>query len=162
MDLDDRNLRILEILQKEGRKSNLDLANEVALSPSACLTRVKWLEDNGYIKGYRVRLDLEKLGPVLTAFLEVTMGSHFPEDFRKFNEFIASCDEVVESFVVGAHFDFMLQVVVSDMTALRTLSNRILEADLGVVKLNTIPAIERSIPFTGYPVAKLAGRASAE
>lgn len=162
MELDDRNLRILEILQQDGRKSNLDLAAEVALSPSACLTRVKWLEDHGFIKGYRVRLDLEKLGPVLTAFLEVTMGSHFPEDFNKFNDYIAAQDEIVESFVVGAHFDFLLQVVVSDMTSLRQLSNRILQADLGVVKLNTIPAIERNIPFTGYPISRLAGITSAE
>ena len=98
---------------------------------------------------------LEKLGPVLTAFLEVTLSSHFPADFKKFDAFIGKNDAVVECFVVGAHFDYLLQLVVSDMTELRRFSDSLLEADLGVAKLNTIPAIERSKAFTGYPLARL-------
>ncbi|TQV88472.1 Lrp/AsnC family transcriptional regulator [Aliikangiella coralliicola] len=156
MSLDRRDLQILKLLQKDGRISNQELADKIALSPSACLARVKKLEQQGFIEGYRTKIILEKLGPVLMAFMEVTLGNHFPEDFKKFDGFIKEIDEVVESFVVGSNFDYLLQVVVSDMTELRNLSNRILESKLGVVKLNTFPVIERNKSFSGYPLEKLA------
>ena len=156
MSLDPRNLEILKLLQQNGRITNQELADKVALSPSACLARVKNLEKQGYIEGYRTKITFEKLGPVLMAFMEVTLTSHFPQDFQKFDAFLTQTEEIVESFVVGAHFDYLLEVVVSDMTELRDLSNRILESDLGIAKLNTIPVIERNKAFCGYPLEKLA------
>ena len=156
MHLDQRDLQILKLLQQDGRISNQLLAEQVALSPSACLARVKKLEKQGYIEGYRTKMVLEKLGPVLMAFMEVTLGNHYPEDFKNFDRFLKSVDEVVESFVVGSHFDYLLQAVVSDMNELKNLSNRILESNLGVVKLNTFPVIERNKSFNGYPLEKLA------
>ncbi len=156
MDLDKKNLQILTRLQQDGRISNQQLAEAVALSPSACLARVRYLEDNGFIEGYRTKVSLAKLGTVLMAFIEVTLTNHFPQDFNKFDHFLANREEVVEIFVVGAHFDYLLQVVVSDMTELRNLSNQLLQSDLGITKLNTLPVIETSKPFIGYPLAKIA------
>jgi len=158
MRLDKRNLEILKLLQKNGRITNQELADKVSLSPSACLARVKNLEEQGYIEGFRAKINFEKLGPVLMAFMEVTLTSHFPEDFKKFDAFLQSSSQIVESFVVGAHFDYLLEVVVSDMTELRNLSNQLLESNLGVAKLNTIPVIERNKAFCGYPLNKLAGQ----
>ena len=153
--MNDKDLKILQCLQQNGRITNQDLADEVALSPSACLARVKKLESDGFIEGYRTKIRLEKLGPVLMAFMEVTLGSHYPEDFRRFEKYIVEKREIVESFIVGSHFDYLIQAVVSDMTQLRDLSNEILEAELGVVKLNTLPVIERNKPFSGYPLKSL-------
>ncbi len=153
--MNSKDLKILEFLQRDGRITNQELAEKVALSPSACLARVKRLENEGYIEGYRTKIRLEKLGPILMAFMEVTLGSHFPEDFKRFEAYIDKRSEIVESFIVGSHFDYLIEVVVSDMTQLRALSNEILEAQLGVVKLNTLPVIERNKPFSGYPLEKL-------
>ena len=156
MRLDAKDLKLLQLLQQNGRITNQELAEKVALSPSACLARVKRLENEGFIEGFRTKIRLERLGPVLMAFMEVTLGSHYPQDFKKFESYVAAVDEIVECFVVGSHFDYLLQAVISDMTELRNLSNQLLEANLGVAKLNTLPVIERNKPFAGYPLEKLA------
>ncbi|WP_196139742.1 Lrp/AsnC family transcriptional regulator [Aliikangiella sp. G2MR2-5] len=153
--MDNKDLKLLSLLQQDGRITNQALAEKVALSPSACLARVKSLQDKGYIEGFRTKVRLEKLGPVLMAFMEVTLGNHHPADFKKFEKYIDQIEEIVESFVVGAHFDYLIQIVVSDMTELRDLSNQLLEADLGVIKLNTLPVIDRNKAFCGYPLKKL-------
>ncbi len=82
--LDRLDLRILAQLQKNGRITNVDLADAVGLSPSPCLIRVKRLEQAGYIAGYGAHLRLEKLGDTLTVFTEVTLSDHHREDFVRF------------------------------------------------------------------------------
>lgn len=82
--IDRLDLRILAQLQKNGRMTNVDLADAVGLSPSPCLIRVKRLEQAGYIAGYGAHLRLEKLGDTLTVFTEVTLSDHRREDFARF------------------------------------------------------------------------------
>ena len=82
--IDRIDLRILAQLQKNGRMTNVDLADAVALSPSPCLIRVKRLEQAGYIAGYGAHLRLEKLGDTQTVFTEVTLAEHHREDFNRF------------------------------------------------------------------------------
>ncbi|NVJ96877.1 MAG: Lrp/AsnC family transcriptional regulator [Alphaproteobacteria bacterium] len=153
--LDRINLNILACLQENGRITNQELADRVALSPSACLTRTRRLEEEGYVDGYRANVALDKIGPVLSAFMEVTLESHFPEDFDKFGKYIDSRDEIVSAFMLGATFDYLLHVVVRDMAQLRALSDEILGAEIGVVKLNTLPVLEDCKRFGGYPVRQL-------
>ena len=80
--LDRLDLRILAQLQKNGRMTNVDLADAVGLSPSPCLIRVKRLEQAGYIAGYGAHLRLEKLGDTLTVFTEVTLHGPPPRGLR--------------------------------------------------------------------------------
>jgi DNA-binding Lrp family transcriptional regulator len=82
--VDRLDLRILAQLQKNGRMTNVDVADAVGLSPSPCLIRVKRLEQAGYIAGYGAYLRLEKLGDTLTVFTEVTLTDHHREDFIRF------------------------------------------------------------------------------
>ncbi len=82
--LDRIDLRILAELQKNGRITNVDLADAVGLSPSPCLTRVKRLETAGYITGYGAQLQLRKLGDILLVFTEVTLSDHRYDDFSRF------------------------------------------------------------------------------
>ena len=84
--LDRLDLRILSQLQKNGRISNVDLADAVGLSPSPCLIRVKRLEQAGYIGGYGAQLRLEKLGDTLTVFTEVTLSDHHREEHQDQSE----------------------------------------------------------------------------
>jgi DNA-binding Lrp family transcriptional regulator len=80
--LDRIDLKILAKLQQAGRVTNVELADAVGLSPSPCLTRVKRLEQAGYITGYGAHLNLGKLGEFLTVFTEVTLSEHRRGDFR--------------------------------------------------------------------------------
>src|SRR4051812_27115792 len=99
--LDRLDLRILAHLQKNGRITNVDLADAVGLSPSPCLIRVKRLEQAGYIAGYGARLRLEKLGDTLTVFTEVTLTDHHREDFIRFGAAIRDVDESLECHLVS-------------------------------------------------------------
>lgn len=155
MKLDRINLNILACLQENGRITNQELADKVALSPSACLTRTKRLEEEGYVTRYRAEVALDKIGPVLSAFMEVTLESHFPTDFERFNRYLSAREEIVSAYMLGATFDYLLRVVVRDMAQLRRLSDEILGAEIGVVKLNTLPVLEDCKPFSGYPVRRL-------
>ncbi|WP_286828346.1 MULTISPECIES: Lrp/AsnC family transcriptional regulator [Kordiimonas] len=155
MKLDRINLNILACLQENGRITNQELADKVALSPSACLTRTRRLEEEGYVTSYRADVALDKIGPVLSAFMEVTLESHFPDDFKKFDAYIASKEEIVSAYMLGATFDYLLRVVIRDMAQLRNLSDEILSAEIGVVKLNTLPVLEECKSFAGYPVRQL-------
>src|SRR5712664_956950 len=93
--VDRLDLRILAQLQKNGRMTNVDLADAVGLSPSPCLIRVKRLEQAGYISGYGAQIQLEKLGDVQIVFTEVTLADHRREDFIKFVAAIKDVDEIV-------------------------------------------------------------------
>ena len=84
MELDRHDRRILEVLQVEGRISNQDLADRIGLSPSPCLRRVKALEDNRVVTGYRALLDARALGLTLMALIFISMDRHTPERFANF------------------------------------------------------------------------------
>lgn len=116
MELDRYDRRILEILQREGRISNQDLAERVGLSPSPCLRRVRALEEAGLITAYRAVLDARKLGLSLIALLSISMDRHTPERFASFEEAIGLIPEVIECLLItGQQSDYQLKVVVRDM-----------------------------------------------
>src|SRR4030095_15113330 len=107
--LDRIDLRILAQLQKNGRMTNVDLADAVALSPSPCLIRVKRLEQAGYIAGYGAHLRLQKLGDTQTVFTEVTLAEHHREDFNRFENAIRNVDEILECHLVSGGYDYLLR-----------------------------------------------------
>jgi DNA-binding Lrp family transcriptional regulator len=107
--IDRLDLRILAQLQKNGRMTNVDLADAVGLSPSPCLIRVKRLEQAGYIAGYGAHLRLEKLGDTLTVFTEVTLSDHRREDFARFEAALREVDEVLECHLVSGGYDYLLR-----------------------------------------------------
>src|SRR5690606_9293877 len=95
--LDRIDRRILAVLQADGRITNQALSEQVALSPSACLARVKRLERAGVIDGYMARLDPLKLGPSLIVFAEIWLARHHPADFTAFEAAVAQVPEIVEA-----------------------------------------------------------------
>jgi Lrp/AsnC family leucine-responsive transcriptional regulator len=122
MDLDGFDRRILEVLQRDGRISNQDLAERIGLSPSPCLRRVRALEESGIIASYRALLDSRKLDLNLTALIHIAMDRHTPERFENFEEKIMSLPEVLECLLItGQEADYQLKVVVRDMDAYQAL-----------------------------------------
>ncbi|MEM1111985.1 MAG: Lrp/AsnC family transcriptional regulator [Pseudomonadota bacterium] len=114
LDLIDR--RILDVMQRQGRISNLELADLVGLSPTPCSRRVKRLEESGLIRGHVTLLNQAMLGLKLTAHITISMDRHTPDRFDKFEQEVAGYPEVIEcSVVTGDAADYRLKVVVPDM-----------------------------------------------
>lgn len=116
VELDRTDRRILELLQRDGSLSNLELADKIGLSPSPCSRRVKALEDSGVIEGYRAYLDAKKLGLNLMALISVSMDRHTPERFENFEHLLQQCPQVLECYLItGQSADYVIKVVVEDM-----------------------------------------------
>lgn len=108
--------KILEILQKNSQVSNQDLAEEVALSPSPCLRRVKRLEEEGYIEKYVALLNPEKLDLQLTVLVAVGLKNHDSKKMRDFEKSVEAMPEVMQCYLItGQTADYMLKVVVPNL-----------------------------------------------
>ncbi|WP_026972942.1 Lrp/AsnC family transcriptional regulator [Aliagarivorans marinus] len=116
MKLDRTDRRILALMQQNGRISNLELAEQVGLSPSPCSRRVKALEEAGLIAKHVTVLDANKLNLKLTAYIHISMDRHTPDRFDNFERLVAGYEEVMEcALVTGVDADYQLKVVVPDM-----------------------------------------------
>jgi Lrp/AsnC family leucine-responsive transcriptional regulator len=115
MDATDR--AILRHLQEDGRLPNATLAERVHLSPSPCLRRLKRLEGDGTIRGYRAVLDRRRVGLELTVFAELKVEGHSLRRAEEVEEAVAGIDEIVACYIVAGVGDFLLEVVVPDLAA---------------------------------------------
>ncbi|ABX14416.1 MULTISPECIES: Lrp/AsnC family transcriptional regulator [Burkholderia] len=113
--LDATDCRILAVLQEEGRISNLDLAERISLSPSACLRRMRLLEEQGVIERYRACLSREKLGFELEAFVQVSMRNEENQWHERFAEALREWPEVVGAFVVTGESHYLLRVLAHNL-----------------------------------------------
>jgi Lrp/AsnC family transcriptional regulator, leucine-responsive regulatory protein len=113
--LDVIDCRIIAALQADGRLTNLELADRVGLSPSPCLRRVKRLERDGYIAGYRAVLQRNRLGLGLTVFVGVRIGAHANVEADAFLDAVVKMAEVVACHLVSGEMDYLLEVVVPDL-----------------------------------------------
>jgi len=114
--LDRIDRRILMAMQRNGRISNLELAEEVGLSPTPCSRRVKRLEESGIIRRHVTLLNQSMLGLKLTAYIGISMDRHTPDRFEAFEAEVTSYPEVMDcSVVTGQSSDYLLKAVVPDM-----------------------------------------------
>ena len=114
--LDRTDRRILELMQRNGRISNLELADQVGLSPTPCSRRVRRLEESGLIRGHVTLLDQSRLGLKLTAYIGISMDRHTPDRFEAFENAVRDYPEVMAcSVVTGQSSDYLLRAVVPDM-----------------------------------------------
>lgn len=112
---------ILVELQKNGRLSNVELSKRVGLSPTPCLERVKRLEKEQYISGYKAVLNPLKLDAALLVFVEITLTKTSPDVFDDFAKAVDDLDVIQECHLVSGNFDFLLKTRVKDMLAYREL-----------------------------------------
>ena len=114
-DLDAIDRRIVAALQADGRLSNVDLAEQVGLSPSPCLRRVKRLEREGYIEGYRAALRRERVGLGFSVFVGVKIDGHANERALLFEKAVMAMPEVIAGHMISGDADYLLEVVVPDL-----------------------------------------------
>jgi Lrp/AsnC family leucine-responsive transcriptional regulator len=113
MDAIDR--KMLAVLQEEGRISNATLAERLHLSPSPCLRRMRALEQEGVIAGYRAVLNREKLGIPMTVFVELKVEGHSDRSAAAISKAINATPEIVAAHIVSGSADFLLEVAVADL-----------------------------------------------
>ena len=117
--IDDIDRRILSVLQKEGRISNLELADRVGLSPTPCSRRVKRLEESGVITGYGARIDPVALGCAISVLVSVRLAHQGPVDIDMFLNAVDRLPEITECLLVTGNLDYVLRVQTQDVQALR-------------------------------------------
>lgn len=130
--LDDRDIAILATLSREGRIAKTDLAAKVNLSPTPCWERMKRLEKSGLIRGYRAEIDLNELGPHVQIFVMVELESHRAESFQIFERTVARIDQITGCWGIGGGYDYLMQVVTTDIASFQELMDGLLESRAGL------------------------------
>ncbi len=154
--LDKVHIKLLEVLQTEGRISNIALADRVGLSPSPCLERVKRLEAAGYIGHCVAEIDLDACLSHLYLMAEATLENHDLADFDHFEARLRTLPEVISAYKISGPCDYTLDIVCRDMSHLRLVEAALLEG-VPLARLRTTVVTRRLKPFAGYPLLRLAG-----
>ncbi len=141
-DLDRIDLKILSVLQEDGRISNLKLAEAVALSPTAVLARVTRLTRDNYILGYEARLNPLLLGAGMLVFIEVLLDRTTPNVFEEFKAAVHVQPAILECHMVAGGFDYLLKTRALDMNAYRTFAGNVLWGLPGVRETRTYAVME--------------------
>ena len=151
-ELDRIDRRILAALQADGRLTNQALSERVALSPSACLARVRRLEQRGVIQGYHARLDPFALDVGLVFYAEVTLKGHSPEELALFERAITDIPAIVEASHMTGAYDYLLKVVTADLAEWTRIAEEMTSSDIGVDRINTHVMMNKPKFFVGYPI----------
>lgn len=141
-DLDKIDRKILETLQADGRIANVDLAERIGLSPTSVGERLKRLQRDGFIEGFGVRLDPQRLGLGLLVFVEVLLDKTTPDVFDRFAAAVRRAPEVLECHMVAGGFDYLVKTRVADMTAYRRFLGETLLGLPGVRETRTYAVME--------------------
>ena len=150
--LDKIDARILRVLQKDGRISNLKLAEEVHLSPTAVLERVKRLGRDGYILGYEAKLNPEKLGAGMMVFIEVVLDRTTHDAMNTFKAAVQVRPEILECHLVAGGFDYLIKTRVANMQAYREFVGSVIWALPGVRETRTYAVMEEVKNTTLLPI----------
>ena len=153
-DLDRIDRQILEILQRDGRLTNQALSERVALSPRACLERVRRLEKAGVISGYMALVEPRKLGSsLLTIVVEVSLRDQSQATHTRFEQRMRACTEVIECFLVSGQCDYVLRLACNSLDHYRELTNGWTDDPaLGIERIVSKPELQTVKPFRGYPL----------
>ena len=151
-DLDRIDLKILQVLQADGRIANLKLAEAVSLSPTAVLARVQRLTRDGYILGYEARLDPAKLGAGLLVFVEVLLDRTTPNVFEAFKAAVQVHPQILECHMVAGGFDYLIKTRMADMAAYREFAGTVLWQLPGVRETRTYAVMEEVKSSAKLPI----------
>ena len=113
--VDDTDIAILSILQKNGGISNAELAEKISLSPSPCSRRVKLLEDAGFIQKKVTLLDPKAVGVPVNVFIQITLSRQHKNNLENFEESIIQWPEIMECYLITGDIDYLIRVVVADL-----------------------------------------------
>ena len=152
MKLDNIDVKILSELQKNGRISNVELADVVHLSASPCLMRVKKLQAEGFIVGYSANIDVAKLGQTLTVFTEITLKNHRQIDFSRFVTTVEKIDSVIECHLVSGGYDYLVKFITAGISEYQAIMERLVEFDIGIDRYFSFVVLKSPIVKAHLPL----------
>ena len=152
MELDATDRRILNLLQREGRITNADLAARVNLSASACHRRVQRLEETGLIRAYVALLDERKLGRPTLVFVEITLSGQADEVLEAFERAVRAIPDVLECHLMAGTADYLLKVVAQDTDDFARIHRQHLARLPGVAQMHSSFALRTVQQTTALPV----------
>ena len=152
MILDALDQLILGVLQRDGRITTTELGNRVGLSPSACLRRVRRLEDDGVISGYVALIDPHKVDRGTSVFVEISLTSQHEELLDEFELAITQCAEVTSCHLMAGSADYLVHVVCRDVADYERIHRSHLAMLPGVANLRSSFSIRRVLDTTAVPL----------
>jgi Lrp/AsnC family transcriptional regulator, leucine-responsive regulatory protein len=137
MKLDRFDKAILQAMQLDGRVSNAALAERLSLSESACLRRVRALEESGLVEGYTALINQQKAGCPVNVFVNITLDRQDETDLRRFEEAVRKIPEVMECYLMTGDYDYVVRVVVADTADFERLHSKHLTRLPGVARVHS-------------------------
>ena len=150
--LDLTDWRLLALLQRDARMTNVELAEQVGLSPSPCLNRVRALEEAGFISRYVTLLDPQRVGLKVSVFIQVTLEKQIEPALEVFEKAIRERPEVMECYLMTGEADYLLRVVVPDLQALERFILQFLSRVPGVGNIKSSFSLKQVKYQTALPL----------
>ncbi|MDR7127224.1 Lrp/AsnC family transcriptional regulator [Pseudotabrizicola sp. 4114] len=135
--IDEKDRQIIRTLQRNGRMTNQDLAAAVNLSPTPCLRRIRLLEQSGVIKGYGVEIDSDMYGLPVTVFVRVSLDRHTEANVKQFEQAMSKIDAVLECYMMTGVSDYLLKVIVADLSDYETFVRKHLHPIGGIASIDS-------------------------
>ncbi len=151
-DLDEVDVAILQLLQSDGRISNVDLASRIELSPPATHARLKRLQAKGYIRRFTALLDQEKVGFDMTCYVNISLRMHGTEELEQFRAQVLRMRRVLECYHVTGEFDYLLKIVVRNRRDLQQFVENRLTRLPGVARIHTSLVLDEIKCSTELPI----------
>ncbi|MBJ7223544.1 MULTISPECIES: Lrp/AsnC family transcriptional regulator [unclassified Brenneria] len=152
--LDLIDVKILTALQQDGRVTNQMLAEQVGMSASPCWRRVKQLEEEHYIQGYRAVLDRRKIGLGVMGFIRIKIDHHSEAEAKKFEQEVMQLEDVVACYSIGGDADFLLQVVAPDLDSFAEFAMSNVRKLPGIKEMQSMFVLKEIKPFVSFPVKR--------
>lgn len=153
--LDQTDGTMLDLLQKDGRASNVTLAARLNLSESPCWRRQKRLEENGFIKGYHAHLDRRRLGFGVVAFVQISFSIHRDDSVIDFEQAVQDIPEVLFCHNISGESDYLLQIVTRSLESYEKLSRNVIRRLPGVTSVKTSFSLKEIKHSTQLPISDI-------
>lgn len=150
--LDAIDRKILAVLQRDGRRTNNELAEAVGLSPSPCLRRVRILERMGVLKGYVALVDPNAIGLDITAFIRVALDRQEAAQLDEFEQMVARWPEVLECYLMTGEADYQLRIVARSLAEYEAFLRDKLTKAPGIAKIQSSLAFRPVVYRTELPI----------
>lgn len=153
MAIDKTETKILSLLQADARITNHELAEKVGMSASPCWRRVKKLEEDNVIQGYRAILNRKKIGLGVMVFVRVIIDSDSEAEAQKFEQEVSELENVVACYSIGGDTDFLLQVVSHDLDSYADFAMSVIRRLPGIKEMQSMFVLKEIKPLDAYPIS---------
>ncbi|WP_404460949.1 Lrp/AsnC family transcriptional regulator [Providencia rettgeri] len=153
MAIDKTETKILSLLQEDARITNHELAEKIGMSASPCWRRVKKLEEDNIIQGYRAILNRKKIGLGVMVFVRVIIDSDSEAEAQKFEQEVSELENVVACYSIGGDTDFLLQVVSHDLDSYADFAMSVIRRLPGIKEMQSMFVLKEIKPLDAYPIS---------